>query len=58
MFGPLTALHELIVLGTHFFYWHWSAASLVLMLAFSSAALISEALRMWFVFILHKKTFG
>ena len=42
----------------HVFYWYWSAASVILMLAVSSAAILNELIRMLFVYILHKRTFG
>lgn len=40
------------------FYWYWSVASLVLMLGFLLGALASEAVRMLFVYVHHKRTFG
>ena len=42
----------------HLFYWYWSRASLILMLLFTAAAALNEAVRMGFVFVQHKRTFG
>jgi len=47
-----------VIAGFHVFYWYWSAASIILMLAVSSAAILNEVVRMTFVYVLHKRTFG
>ena len=54
---PLQVETSLIFLA-HLFYWYWSIASLTIMLCFTLAAVLNEAVRMWFVYVLHKRTFG
>lgn len=42
----------------HIFYWRWSVASLMLFLMFLGTGLLVEVIRMMFVYVLHKRTFG
>jgi hypothetical protein len=46
------------ILLTHILYWYWSDSSLTLMYCFLLAALMADALRMSFVYVLHKRYFG
>ena len=42
----------------HWVYWYWSVVSEFLFIAFLLTAVATEAVRMLFVYILHKRTFG
>ena len=56
---PPVAVEILVVLlPAHVLYWYWSIASLSIMLSFTIAGLLNEAVRMGFVYVLHKRTFG
>jgi hypothetical protein len=48
----------LLLLFAHLLYWYWSEASLALMQCFLAAALMADALRVVFVYVLHKRYFG
>jgi hypothetical protein len=39
-------------------YWYWSVASLIVMLFLVVTGVLTEVVRMTFVYILHKRTFG
>ena len=58
MLPPLAGELVLMILPAYLFYWYWSVASLNIMLCFTIAGVLNEAVRMWFVYVLHKKTFG
>ena len=42
----------------HVFYWYWSAASILMMATVSCTAILNEVVRMTFVYIQHRRTFG
>ena len=55
---PAIGMDLLVALVAHVFYWYWSIASLMIMLSFAITGVLMEGIRMWFVYLLHKKTFG
>ena len=55
---PPTWFDVLLIFLAHLCYWYWSIVSLCVMLSFTVAGLLTEAARMCFVYVLHKKTFG
>ena len=56
--GIVIALFPLINFILHICYWYWSAASILLMDTMLCTILLNELVRMTFVYILHKRTFG
>ena len=56
--GGQVILPGVTIFLAHLFYWYWSTASLILMAVCMLAVLVNEAIRMVFVYILHKRTFG
>ena len=42
----------------HLFYWYWSVVSVTIFLVFVVTGALTEMVRMLFVYILHKRTFG
>ena len=57
-FGSPLLLEAALITWAHVFYWYWSIASLTTILCFTVAAVLNEAVRMCFVFVLHKRQFG
>jgi hypothetical protein len=51
-------LTPVVVLALQLCYWRWSVASVVLMFALVTAAVVADALRVLFVYIHHKRVFG
>ena len=56
--SPVAIEILLVILPAHVLYWYWSIASLSIMLSFTIAGVLNEAVRMCFVYVLHKRTFG
>ena len=56
--GMMIILLPVIGFLTHVFYWYWSAASIVLMHTITCTVVLNEIVRMTFVYILHRRTFG
>ena len=56
--GVMFILIPVINFVMHVFYWYWSAASILLMHTMLCAVILNEIVRMTFVYILHKRTFG
>jgi hypothetical protein len=48
----------LAILAAHLLYWYWSAASLLLMHCFLLMAVLGDGVRVGFVYVLHRRTFG
>ena len=56
--GQFAWVDVLVVAATQVVYWFWSGGALVLFHCFLAAALLMELVRMLFVAIHHKRTFG
>ena len=56
--GVMIALYPMVGFLGLIFYWYWSAASILLMHTMSLAIILNEVVRMTFVYIHHKRTFG
>ena len=56
--GPNLAFAATVICLAHVFYWYWSVASLVIMLCFVITGVLSELVRMVFVYVHHKRMFG
>ena len=57
-FFSVGIVSSMLAAEAHWFYWYWSAASTMLMNAFVAAAIVTDGVRMTFVYIQHKRTFG
>ena len=56
--GIPIAIFSVVSFVAHVVYWYWSAASLLLMMTVTCAIMLNEVVRMTFVYILHRRTFG
>ena len=56
--GGLVAMEALVFFFAHVFYWYWSVVSVTIFLVFIVTGVLTEMVRMLFVYILHKRTFG
>ena len=54
----LVAMEAAFFIFAHVFYWYWSVVSVTIFLVFVVTGALTEMVRMLFVYILHKRTFG
>jgi len=56
--GSIVWVEAFILFCAHLVYWYWSVATLALFVVFLATGVGTEAVRMGFVYVLHKRTFG
>ena len=56
--APMVGIESRFFFLAHVFYWYWSIASVTIFSAFILSGVLTEIVRMVFVYILHKQVFG